>query len=134
MSEPQNQASNLQKCATFAAFISVLRNGVIHDELSKSLQTMAEDLSNHAQEHNGKAVGSLKLEVKFKLEDGVFEIFAEHSTKLPKEKPARTVLWATPENFFTVANPKQVEMFGPREIRNGYGDNAAEVRVVGGDG
>lgn len=125
--------SELQKCANFAAFLAVLNNGTVQRELSDALKEISETMSNHALEHNGKAAAALKLDVKFKLDGGVFEIYAEHSIKLPKEKPERTILWSTPENFFTVQNPRQVELFGPREVRNGYGDEPAEVRSVHGD-
>lgn len=122
--------ADLQKCQNFADFLRVLNDGGVHNELSDALREMASSLSDHAHDHNGKASGAIALKVKFKLDGGVFEIFAEHKVDLPKEKPDRTILWATPENFFTVQNPRQVEMFGPREVRDGYGDHATEVRSV----
>lgn len=117
----------LQKITMFADFLRTLENGAIHARLTDALKELAGALENHAADNAGKASGRIKLDIKFKLEGGVFEITAEETVALPKEKPARTILWGTPDNFFTVSNPRQVELFGPREVID---PGTGEIRSV----
>ena len=50
------------------------------------------------------------------LDKGVFEIAGDYAVKLPKAPRGKTIAWATPENRFTPQNPKQMQLFGVRDV------------------
>lgn len=119
-------AAKLQKCTTFADFLRLLDNGAMHAELSALLPDIAAAMQDFAAENGGKASAKLKLDIKFKLDKGVFEIYPEHKAELPKVKPNRTIAWVSPDNFFTPQNPAQIEMFGVRAVNDGYAGQGGE--------
>lgn len=109
--------ADIVKCTTFAEFIRLLNNGGLHADLSAALPEIAAALENHGAENGGKAKGRLVLTVDFELKKGVYELYADFTTKLPKVARDRTIAWATPDNFFSPQDPRQVEMFnGPRAV------------------
>ena len=102
---------------TFGQFLQSLEDGQLHGELSDQLRTIAEGLCNYQMEHGGSPKGSLSLTINFVLDRGVFEIAAKVATKLPDAPRSKSVLWVTPGNVFTPANPKQMQLFkGPRVL------------------
>lgn len=112
--------SNVQKCTTFAHFLAMMNAGRFQQELTELLPQIAAALENHAAESGGKAKAKLKLEFDFLLKKGVYEIGCDHKLTLPTVERDRTIAWATVDNFFTPQNPQQVEMFGPRALRDPY--------------
>ena len=121
---------NLPKCTSFADFVRILNDGELHTRLSEALREINANLNDHAHEFGGAAKGKLTLAIEFKLKGGVFEIAADFSTSLPKVKPNPTIVWSTPENYFTPQNPRQTELFGPREVRDVTSGDARDVRTV----
>lgn len=115
-------------CHTFSQFIALLEGGTLHDELTTTLRDIAAGLSNHVLEHGGAPKGRLTLSLDFKLEKGVFEIDAKVDTKMPRSPRGRSIMWATPSNFLTPFNPKQLRLFdGLKAV-----DRDGEVRSVDG--
>ena len=98
----------------FTQFLQSLDEGAIHTELSELLPIISAALTNHVLEYGGVPKAKLAINIGFKLDKGVFEIVAKVDHKLPEKPSGRTVLWADGQNNFTLANPKQFQMFGQR--------------------
>lgn len=112
-----SQESEHGACHTFGQFLQVIEDGQLHGDLSEALQKISAELSNYQMEHGGTPKATLTLKIDFKLDRGVFEITPKVDTKLPASPRGKSVLWSTPSNLFTPANPKQMSMFGgPRII------------------
>lgn len=111
----------------FAHFIAMLEDGVLKDELSEQLQQINAEMNNHAQAYGAKAKGRLTLTIDFELNKGVFDIQADYSVKLPKAKRARSVAWSTPDNRFTPQNPRQMQLFGARDVTSASRDDIRNV-------
>ena len=111
---------------TFTHFIQVQEDGALHNELSKALQEINARCNQHLMDFGGKPKGKLTITIDFTLEKGVFVIEADHTVKLPKPPRSRSYLWSTADHFFTPANPKQMQMFGVREVTM----PAADTRAV----
>ncbi len=101
---------------TFAQFLQLMEDGELHGELSDHLQQINAALSQHVIDYGGKAKGKLTLTVNFTLNKGVFEITGGYTVKLPDKPRGQTVVWATPDNRFTPHNPRQMAMFGVRDV------------------
>ena len=102
---------------SFAQLIANLEGGQLNADASRMLADLNAALNDFVQEHNGKPSASLTLKLDVKLDGGTFDVKAKLSLKLPDEPRDKTVLWSTPGNVFTVQNPRQLDMLGPREIR-----------------
>ena len=123
--QPTNPAgapkeSSFPRYATFSDLIRGLEHGQLHGDLSGHVRSIVEELSNHALDHGGKAKGTLTLTLDFTLSKGVFQIDAEPKVKLPKRSRGTTMCWATPENNLSPQDPRQLQMFGPREVRDAH--------------
>lgn len=109
-------SNTVPAASTFAQFIQMLEDGDYHAELTTALQNINGALSDHALSFGGKPKGKLTLSVDFTLDNGVFEINADFNTKLPKAPRSRTVAWATQDNRFSPQNPRQMQLFGVRDV------------------
>lgn len=101
---------------TFAQFFQTLEDGELHAQASDGLQRIAGDLSNHVRDYGGNSKGRMTITLDFDLKHGVFEITGGLTIKLPTPPRGKTVVWATPDNRFTPYNPRQMNMFGVREV------------------
>ena len=122
MSSPE---TNQTAVRTFSAFVAMLEDGALHDELSDALRDLNAAMNNHVLKYGGKAKGKLALNVELTLADGVFEITADFKASEPRPKRGRSIAWSTPSNHFSPENPRQMNLFGPREVHT-----PAEVRAV----
>ena len=115
---PPTAQDNVRRLMTFDQFIKALNGGVVNEDLSDMLRKMSEELHNHNMTHGAKkSKGSITLKVDFTLDGGIFEIVAKTTEKHPEVPRPRSVLWATPENYFTLNNPRQIDMFsGPKGV------------------
>jgi hypothetical protein len=103
---------------TFAQFVANLEGGQLNADATALLRDLNAALNNYVQEHNGKPTATLTLTLSIKLDGGNFDVKTSLKSKLPEEPRDKTVLWSTPGNTFTIQNPRQLDMLGPREIRN----------------
>jgi hypothetical protein len=92
----------------FVDTLRTLRSGLCEDELATALQSVVQAVSE-----TGKA-GSLTLTIDVKPMNaaGALVITDTIKTKLPVEKSAGTVLWATPEGNLQLNHPKQNDLPG----------------------
>lgn len=112
----QPDPNRLHTLPTFDQFVRVLEDGAVNGDMSKALKEMAEKLTDYSQDYGAKKVtGSITLKLDFILEGAVFEINSKITEKHPEEPRGRTVLWTTDNNLFTPQNPRQRDMFGPRD-------------------
>ncbi|MGL4966132.1 MAG: hypothetical protein ACRC67_33235 [Inquilinus sp.] len=102
---------------SFAQLIANLEGGQLNADASKMLADLNAALNNFVQEHNGKPSATLTLKLAVKLDGGTFDVKAKLALALPEAPRDKTVLWSTPGNVFTVQNPRQLDMLGPREVR-----------------
>lgn len=119
---------SLPTAFTFGQFLQLLEDGEFHGELSDALQEINAKLSQHVLAYGGKPKGKLTITVDFTLDKGVFEITGDYTVKLPKAPRGKTVAWSTAENRFTPQNPKQMQLFGVRDVTPAA--EAAPVRNV----
>ena len=110
-----------EETRSFSQFLLSLEDGDLHAQLSEDLREIAAVMSQHVVDYGGKVKGKLSLTIDFKLDQGVFEIVAKTETKLPKPPRGRSIMWATPGNNFTANNPKQGQLFGPRDVTGDAG-------------
>lgn len=101
---------------TFAQFVQMMEDGELHAELSNALHKINADLNQHLIDFGGKPKGKLSININFVLEKGVFEISGDYDVKLPKPPRGKTVAWSTPDHRFTPQNPRQMQLFGVREV------------------
>lgn len=79
-------------------------------EISKVMVALA-DLGEH-----GAAKGSITLKIDFAVENSLTEINTELTSKLPKPRRRKTMLFVTPEGELSTEHPKQTDLFaGPRD-------------------
>ncbi|TSD89101.1 hypothetical protein FFK22_008970 [Mycobacterium sp. KBS0706] len=102
---------------SFATFIAQLEDGDLNADLSKLLQEIGAALSNHAIEHGGKPTARLSVGLAITLDSGVFQIKATKKVTLPDPPRRQTIMYGTASNRFSVRNPRQSELFGPREVK-----------------
>ena len=123
---------NLPKARTFAEFVAGLEYGELNLQLSEQLRHIAAHLHDYLKDNGGsKAKAKLTVTFDFTLKDNLFEILADHKTKLPEAGRPRSVAWATPDNFFAWQDPKQLTMFGnPRPVNNAYGASATPTHTA----
>lgn len=108
-------------------FVDTLRDidyGTLLEECATSQQELVA-----AVNRTGK-VGEITIKLKYKPETGG-QIHLEHDVvvKMPKEKKAKTIFFATSENNLSRTDPRQGELSGlrtvaadaskPREVSNG---------------
>lgn len=102
--------SDNSTCRTIGQFIQALNDGDFAGDASTELKDLVASLSNCAMENGGKAKGRLTLTFDFALDKGSLDVTADLAVKTPKLARGRSVFWATPDNFLTRRNPRQVEM------------------------
>lgn len=102
---------------SFATFIAQLEDGDLNADLSKMLQDVGAGLANHAIEHGGKPTARISIGLAITLDSGVFQIKATKKVTLPDPPRRQTIMYGTASNRFSVRNPRQAELFGPREVK-----------------
>lgn len=114
--QPQPDKSDVNEARHFSHFIQMVEDGIFHSDLSDQLTQIQRGLAQHQHNFGGKPKAELTIKLSFQLDAGVFEIIPESIVKLPKAKRGRTVAWGTPDGNFTQSNPRQMALFGPRDV------------------
>jgi hypothetical protein len=103
-------ASSPHDIRSFSTLVTSLEDGALHAEITDEMKTLIADLQNHAAENGGKPKGKLVLTIDLKFADGVFDVQSDFKITAPKTTRRRTVLWSTPDNNLSRANPRQQEL------------------------
>lgn len=108
---------------SFANFVHHIQGGTsdLNNDLSIALQEICAAMNTYQEEFGGTPKGKLKIEFKFKLDKGVFDITATHEVTLPKRPAQGAFMWSTPGDNFTAENPRQMSMFSPRDTKAAEG-------------
>ena len=107
----------------FTDTLAALRYGTLHDELTKALNQLTDDVTR-----TGK-VGALTLSIKLKPTNnsGQIEVIDDIKVTTPKETKGTTIMFATPENNLQREDPRQLSITGLRTVDMETG----ELRKVG---
>lgn len=97
----------MEKPQSFAVFLATIDGGAFNDQLSREVQDLIGDMSNHAQVSGGVAKGKISITIDLSLEKGVFEIAADKKCTHPKERKTKSIFWADKNNNLTEENPRQ---------------------------
>lgn len=117
---------------TPGALIEALEEGALSEELSSDFREMVSTLHDVRMSDGGKPSGTITLKLKFQMDGGSIRIVAERSVSLPSAKREATMLWATPDNELSRADPKQLDMFRGGSVRSV--EVAGGPRSVGSEG
>lgn len=92
---------------SFGVILAQLEGGAFNDQLSREVQGLIADMSDHAKVYGGSAKGKISLSIDVTLDKGVFEISAEKKITAPKERKSKSIFWADKDNNLTEENPRQ---------------------------
>lgn len=102
---------------TFSNTVEALRFGTLGDELTDRLCDLTAACAS-----TGRA-GSITLTLQLKPgKGGQIEVFDDVKLKLPKEERGSSLMFATPENFLTREDPRQIEIEGLRTVDQDTGE------------
>lgn len=105
----------------FSVFIQDLGNGDAHRHLSEELQRVVRVMQEQAHAQQAKVGGELKLTLKFTTDPSeIVDITYDITTKKPKPRRPRTLMWATDGGNLSRKNPHQREL-PLREVEGGRG-------------
>ena len=94
----------------FSVTLQTLDEGRVHAELSETLQKLAGELSDFANNF-GKAKGTLTLALNLEADsNGLVAVVADIKTKSPKIPHGRSIFWLTKGNNLTPENPRQQKL------------------------
>lgn len=131
MSEPVKQAD--PGVREFAHFIKLVDDGEAHDDLTNEVEKLLNTLRDDAESrgNSGVSKGRITLTLDFAVEaKGVCGVTYDIGTKEPKKNRAGSLFWLTKNNRITNKNPKQQDLFGPREVpREGPAREAPAAEV-----
>ncbi|MEC9346089.1 MAG: hypothetical protein VYB54_07670 [Pseudomonadota bacterium] len=96
---------------SFSAALAALEDGDLDADLSEAQRELIAAINDVAIEQGGTAGGKLALTVTYKVEGGVMEVRAAFTTTPPKKPRSKSMLWTTPDNDLTRANPRQPSLF-----------------------
>ena len=96
----------------FTEVVALVENGELEIGCNQAVAQIFESLEDAAE--GTKA--SLTLKLDFVLKNGIVEFGSEEPTlKLPKRKYRKAIGWLH-EGALSLQHPKQLSMFGPREV------------------
>jgi len=99
--------------------IDLLEDGSFSVELYEAMKALAQRIESAAEDNGGKAKGTLTLKIDLAKEDGMFKVSSDFTTKEPKMKRPRSILWTDRNGDFTRFPPNQRQMFGVNQIGGG---------------
>jgi hypothetical protein len=102
---------------TFGQLLQAVENGQLHGDLSTELQDLCAELQDAAGGGGTATKGSVSLTLAFKFDPktGFFEVAGDYKVTKPKTTRGRSIMWATADNYFTIDNPRQQQLF-PRDV------------------
>lgn len=103
---------------TFNRTLETLRYGTLHDDLTKAMG----DLTESVTRTNKTGTLTLKITLKPTNNSGQIEVIDDITLKLPKEKAATSIMFATPENNLQREDPRQMSIEGLRTVDRETGE------------
>jgi len=101
----------------FSQLFAVIENGNLHGDLSREVENLIAALQDAAGGQNDtKGKINISLDFKYDAKSQLFEISGDYKVTSPKEKRGKSIFWATKDNLLTRQNPRQQEMFPPRDV------------------
>lgn len=100
----------------FSQFVSFLEGGQLDHDIAAELRTLVSELRDVAITNGGKSKGQFSLTLDFTLEGSAFFVTPKTKLKLPEEKRARSITWATEDGRLTPHAPNQGQLFGVRDV------------------
>lgn len=91
-------------CYTFGQLLQTLERGQLDHDLADMVRHCIAEVEARA---GGDGKASLTLRLDFAIKDGIVDVQASAAAKTPQAPRGRTILWVTPENRLTRANPNQ---------------------------
>lgn len=104
----------MKQVRQYTDIIARIERGDAAHDLTMEIAKVLESLRDAAGPKS-KAKGSVTLKLEFAVEGQVVEIAADISSKMPKLKRARTVMFLTADGQLSDEHPDQPDMF-PREV------------------
>lgn len=120
-----DNAPGTDQDAGFLTFLAQVQDGRLSDELSARMKGLVATMTEQARNAGGKPKGSIKLELTFKLEEGLLEVTGDVTVKPPKMIRSRSIFYALTNGGVSVQNPKQLEMKLARDTRTPVRDIAS---------
>lgn len=94
----------------FSTLIAGLEHGSLHEELTRQVTRIVEELHDMRINQGGKPKAMLAIKLNFKLDGEAIEVAAETKTTMPKRIRDKTILYATEDNNLTTKNPRQGDL------------------------
>jgi hypothetical protein len=96
----------------FSEIVALVENGELEQGCNEAVTQIFERL----QDASEGAKASITLKIDFQLKNGIVEFGSEEpAVKLPKRKYRKAIGWIH-EGALSLQHPKQIDMFGPREV------------------
>lgn len=96
----------------FAEIVALVENGELEQGCNEAVTKIFEALEGASE----GAKASLTLKLDFVLKNGIVEFGSEEpAVKVPKRKYRKAIGWIH-EGALSLQHPKQIDMFGPREV------------------
>ena len=95
---------------SFTQLLAAIEDGELHRDLSVALTDIVAALADHIRDVGGKPRAKLTLTLAFATDGGVFEIAADIKVATPTRARARSIFWATPDNYLSRLNPRQQQL------------------------
>lgn len=96
---------------SFAVLLGELEDGVLLDDLTKSLKEIVQELEDVSLRKGGSAVkGALTLKLAVTAKDGVIEIIPDLATKTPTMSRRRSIFWRGKDGLLVRADPNQPDL------------------------
>lgn len=99
-----------QEVVSFASFLQLQENGVLHHDMTVAVEEITRKLRQHVQNYGGKPVAKLKLELIFKLDSDMIDVVGKIDAVLPKPQRKKTTFWPTENDHLSRRNPAQGEL------------------------
>jgi len=87
--------------------LASLDGGVFNDQISREVQELIADMSNHAMAFGGSAKGKVSVNLDIALQNGVFHISADKKITKPAEPKSKSVMWCDANNNLIEQDPRQ---------------------------
>lgn len=104
------EITNPSQPKSILTFIAEQQGGAVASELSKELRELTEAIEDHHDHFRGKVSGSIAVQFKITLENGVYTVDSEYAVRRPKVPVARTIMWLGNDGNLATNNPRQLNL------------------------
>ena len=108
--EPEVEIISAPQPKSFLSVLAEQQNGTVVNEMSKELHGLIDAIERHFENYRGKVSGSIALNMKFTLENGLYKVETSYSSSRPKAPAAGTIMWLDRDGNLDTKNPRQLTM------------------------